>query len=76
MSACRRGCQTNFVALALYRSECQFRRLTPPHWLVKQDPGLILASASRQDRHVAELVDVSPCPGAAGYGVDVTVSRP
>ena len=39
MSACRRGCQTNVVALALYRSECQFRRLAPLHWLVKQDAG-------------------------------------
>jgi hypothetical protein len=29
MSACRRGCQANLVALALYLSECQFRTLTP-----------------------------------------------
>ena len=38
MSACRRGCQTNVVALALYRSECQFSTLTltAPH--VKTDP--------------------------------------
>jgi hypothetical protein len=27
MSACRRGGQTNLVALALYLSECQFRTL-------------------------------------------------
>ena len=29
MSACRRGCQTNLVALALYSSECQFRTVAP-----------------------------------------------
>ena len=27
MSACRRGCQTNLVALALYHGECQIRTL-------------------------------------------------
>ena len=32
MSACRRGCQTNLVALALYRSECQFRTLARRAW--------------------------------------------
>jgi hypothetical protein len=28
MAACRRGCQTNLVALALYCSECQFRTVS------------------------------------------------
>jgi hypothetical protein len=28
MAACRRGCQTNLVALALYTSECQFRTVS------------------------------------------------
>src|SRR5450631_1492633 len=35
MPACRRGCQTNLVALALYLSECQFRTLTSRRALVK-----------------------------------------
>src|SRR5215467_8722941 len=38
MSACRRGCQTNVVALALYCSECQFRTLALPFAHVKTDP--------------------------------------
>src|SRR5215469_11289869 len=38
MSACRRGCQTNVVALALYWSECQFSTLTLPTAHVKTDP--------------------------------------
>ncbi len=36
MAACRRGCQTSLVALALYPSECQFRTLAPPRALVKR----------------------------------------
>jgi hypothetical protein len=40
MSACRRGCQANLVALALYLSECQFRTVTPGCVLVKLPLGL------------------------------------
>jgi hypothetical protein len=82
MSACRRGCQTNVVALALYRSECQFRRLAPLHWLVKQGTGLILATRANSrtrpeaNRHgpLRTSLEVPRSKGAAGYAVDMTVS--
>src|SRR5215469_1825291 len=59
MSACRRGCQTNVVALALYCSECQFSTLTLPHAHVKTDP---CAAAFVQ------------APGSAGYAAVMAVT--
>jgi hypothetical protein len=38
MGACRRGCQTNLVALALYTIECQVRTVAVLACIVK--PGL------------------------------------
>src|SRR5579875_1374139 len=37
MAACRRGSQTNLVALALYISECQFRTVSSRRAPVKQN---------------------------------------
>jgi hypothetical protein len=39
MAACRRGCQTSLVALALYSVECQFRTLSAPIGIVNSGPG-------------------------------------
>jgi hypothetical protein len=72
MSACRRGCQTNFVALALYRSECQFRRLAPLHWLVKQRPDAAGVAACALSRRPCAEPDY---PGAP-KPFTLTLSRP
>lgn len=50
MSACRRGCQTNVVALALYWSECQFSTLTLPLAHVKTDPWAAVFAALQETR--------------------------
>jgi len=39
MAACRRGCQTGLVALALYSVECQFRTLSAPAGIVNSGTG-------------------------------------
>jgi len=59
MAACRRGCQTSLVALALYPIECQFRTLALPRALVKRP------RRSARD-YAAGTAGRRPARGAAG----------